>query len=282
MTDPTVRSDRRGSLAVITLDRPEQRNPLDRDTAEALLDAFRLAAADPGVRSIAITGAGEAFCAGGDLRQMGEFRHRSGAEAHAWPQPIVDLHQELLRSPVPVMAAVNGPAFAGGMGLAGACDVVLAVRGATFAMPEAKIGLFPMIIVAHLCRSLPRKLLLEMMFTGDPIDADEAHRVGFVNKVYDTRDALDAGLDEYAARFARVGPQAVRLGRQAFSLLADLPASQALETAQFFNVPFFLGDELQEGAAAFLERRRPSWVEEPSDEEPSHIKEPSHLKEEER
>lgn len=260
MNEPTVRSERRGSLAVITLDRPDQRNPLDRETAEALLAAFNAATVQPGVRSVAITGAGDAFCAGGDLRQMGEFRGQSGPAAYDWPQPIVDLNQALLVSPVPVIAAVNGPAFAGGMGLAGACDVVLAVRGATFAMPEAKIGLFPMIIVAHLCRSLPRKLLLEMMFTGDPIDADEGYRVGFVNKVYDTRDELDAGLDEYAARFARVAPDAVRLGRQAFTLLADLPVTQALQTAQFLNVPFFLGDELQEGAQAFLERRPPSWV----------------------
>jgi enoyl-CoA hydratase/carnithine racemase len=148
------------------------------------------------------------------------------------------------------------------MGLVGACDVVLAVRGATFAMPEARVGLFPMIIVAHLSRSLPRKLLLEMMFTGDPIDADEGHRVGFVNRVYEDRAALDAGLDEYAARFAKVGPDAVRIGRQAFTLLADMPAPQALAAAQFLNVPFFLGDELQEGANAFLERRRPSWAEE--------------------
>ena len=116
-----------------------------------------------------------------------------------------------------------------------------------------------MIIVAHLTRALPRKALLEMLLTGDPIDAAEAHRLGFVNRVYPDRAALEDGLDAYAARFVRGSPQAIRLGRRAFSLLADLPAEQALDAAPFFNLPFFLGDDLEEGAAAFLERRPPRW-----------------------
>jgi enoyl-CoA hydratase/carnithine racemase len=115
--------------------------------------------------------------------------------------------------------------------------------------------------VAHLSRALPRKLLLDLMLTGRPMDADEAGRIGFVNRVCAGPDELWAAADEYAGWFAQTSPDAVRLGRRAFTLLADLPASQALDAAQFLNLAFFLGSDLAEGAAAFLEKRPPSWVE---------------------
>jgi enoyl-CoA hydratase/carnithine racemase len=254
-----IRVEKQGSLGRITLARPEARNPLDRTTATEFLAALEQHLADPVVRSIVVTGAGDAFCAGGDLRQMRRFSEMSAEEAFDWPEPIVAAHRLMLRSAKPVIAAVNGPAYAGGMGLAGMCDVVIAVRTARFAMPEAKVGLFPMIIVAHLARSLPRKQLLEMMLTGDPIDAVEAWRLGFVNRLVDDADQLESAVQEYARKFDQVSPAAVRLGRRAFTLMADLTAEQALEAAQFLNVPLFLGDDLSEGATAFLEKRAPAW-----------------------
>jgi enoyl-CoA hydratase/carnithine racemase len=258
MTEPVL-VERRDSLALVTLNRAQERNPLDRDTAARLRDVFVELFADPAVRSIAITGDGPAFCAGGDLRQMAGFAQMPVEDALDWPASIVDLHRLMLTAPKPVIAAVNGPALAGGMGLAGMCDVILAVPEARFGMPEARIGLFPMIIVAHLARALPRKVLLEMMMTGAPIDAEEAHRVGFVSRVYPDREALLAGVDAYGRTFAKVSPQAVALGRRTFHLLADLPAAQALDAAQFFNLPFFLGADLREGTSAFFEKRPPSW-----------------------
>lgn len=250
---------RRGSLGLLTLNRARERNPLDHETAAGLRDAMLRLFADPQIRSVAITGDGDAFCAGGDLRQMRSLADGDVEDAYLWPGAIVDLHKLMLEAPKPVIAAVQGPAYAGGMGLAGMCDVILATPQARFAMPEVKIGLFPMIIVAHLARSLPRKRLLEMMMTGDPIDADEAHRLGFVSKVYPDRDALLAGLDAYAAKFEAVSPAAVRLGRRAFTLLSDMPAGQALDAAQFLNLPFFLGGDLREGTQAFFDRRPPRW-----------------------
>lgn len=251
---------RRGSLGLVTLNRAKERNPLDHESAAGLRDALRDLFADPQVRSIAVTGAGDAFCAGGDLRQMGKLAEGDVEDAYMWPRAIVDLHRLMLEAPKPVIAAVQGPAYAGGMGLAGMCDVILATPKARFAMPEVKIGLFPMIIVAHLSRSLPRKRLLEMMLTGESIDADEAHRLGFVSKVYPDHDGLMAGLDDYARKFEEVSPAAVRLGRRAFTLLADMPAEQALDAAQFLNLPFFLGADLREGTEAFFERRPPRWT----------------------
>ncbi|WP_107775022.1 enoyl-CoA hydratase/isomerase family protein [Nocardioides sediminis] len=254
-----VRIERRGSMEVLVLNRPGERNPLDRESSSALRAALHAAFEDPAVRSVGITGAGDAFCAGGDLRQMARFREIPVEEAYAWPQAIVDLHKDMLDAPKPVVAAVNGPAFAGGMGLAGMCDIVIASDRASFAMPEAKLGLFPMIIVAHLARSIPRKVLLEMMMTGDAIDAAEAHRIGFANRVVPAA-GLDDALAEYAAKLEKVSPVALRLGRKTFTLLADMPASQALDAAQFLNLPFFLGTDLAEGVDAFFGKRRPSWI----------------------
>lgn len=255
-----VQVRRDGSLGWIVLDQPERRNPLDRATSEAVTAAFRTHFADPQVRSVCVTGAGSAFCAGGDLAQMGTFSEMGTAAAFDWPEPIVDLHRLVLRADKPIIAAVNGPAYAGGMGLAGMCDILLSVRSARFAMPEIKVGIFPMIIVAHLCRSLPRKRLMEMMFTGEPMGAEEAHSFGFVNRLYDTPDDMTAGVQAYAEKLERVSPYAAKLGRRAFSLLADMPADQAVDAAQFLVMPFHLGDDIKEGAAAFLEGRDPSWV----------------------
>ena len=145
------------------------------------------------------------------------------------------------------------------MGLAGMCDIIIAFKDAKFGLPEVKIGLFPMIIVAQLSRSMPRKHLLEMMLTGDPMDAEEAYRLGFVNKLADDRADMDALVEDYARRFEKTSPTAVALGRRAFNLLSDMPASQAIDAAQFLNLPFFFGDDIKEGANAFFEKRKPKW-----------------------
>jgi enoyl-CoA hydratase/carnithine racemase len=254
-----VRVERRGSMAVLTLNRPEERNPLDRATSLALLEAMVEAFTDDDVRSVAITGSGGSFCAGGDLRQMQRFSTTPIEESFSWPQAIVDLHRAMLDAPKPVVAAVDGPALAGGMGLAGMCDVIVATTRATFGTPEVKLGLFPMIIVAHLARAVPRKIFLEMVLTGDPIDAAEAYRIGFANRLCEPQE-LDQVLSDYAHRFEKSSPQALRLGRKAFTLLSELPAEQALQAAQFFNLPFFHGSDLAEGVDAFFDKRRPSWI----------------------
>ncbi|MDO7843167.1 enoyl-CoA hydratase/isomerase family protein [Sphingomonas immobilis] len=259
MSEPHIIVDREGSLGRIILNRPDARNPLDKNSSAGVLAGLRSHFADPAVRSVVISGAGDAFCAGGDLKQMAAFGEMSPVEAWSWPSAIVEAHKLMLAADKPVIAAVNGPASAGGMGLAGMCDIIVAVDGAKFAVPEVKVGLFPMIIVAHLARAIPRKILLEMMLTGDPIDAAEGHRLGFVNKVATDRDDMWRIVGDYARRFEKVAPTAVALGRRAFTLLSDMPASQALDAAQFFNLPFFFGDDMKEGATAFLEKRKPNW-----------------------
>lgn len=265
----TIKTETIDTLGLITLNRPESRNPLDRTTATEVLAALEMFFADDHVRSIGLTGAGKAFCAGGDLAQMKRFAEMGTAAAFEWSDPIVAMNRRMLSAPKPVIAAVNGPAYAGGLGLAGMCDIVLATRSATFATPEVKVGLFPMIIVAHLARSIPRKKLFELMFTGEPMDATEAHDLGFVNRVYESTEEMLLGLQEYARKLSLASPDAVRVGRRAFTLLSEMSADQALDSAQFMLMPFNLGADLAEGASAFLEKRPPSWVQSPSGEESS-------------
>ena len=254
-----IKVEREGSLGRIELNRPKERNPLDKVTSREIVEALKQHFDDEAVRSIVITGAGDAFCAGGDLRQMATFGDMEPKDAYGWPENIVAANKMMLAADKPVIAAVNGPASAGGMGLAGMCDVIVAVDGVKFAMPEVKIGLFPMIIVAHLSRAIPRKILLEMMMTGDPIDAAEGHRIGFVNRVAKDQDDMWAIVRDYARRFEKTSPTAIALGRRAFTLLSDMPAAQALDAAQLLNLPFFYGADLAEGASAFLEKRAPQW-----------------------
>jgi enoyl-CoA hydratase/carnithine racemase len=256
----TILAQRDGTLGRITLNRPQQRNPLDRTTATEIGEALDLHLADDAVRSIVITGAGDAFCAGGDIAQMREFNDLSSEAALDWPVPIAAIHHRLINAAKPVIAAVNGPAVAGGLGLAAMCDVILAVRSATFAVPEVRIGLFPLIVLVPLSQAIPRKALTEMIFTGDPIDAEEAHRLGLVSRVVDDAEALEAAVQAYAKRFATVSPAAVRMGRRAFTIMDAMPHQIALDATPFLNVPIFLGEEMREGATAFLEKRRPGWA----------------------
>lgn len=251
--------EKKDGIGRIILNRPKLKNPLDRITTEEIYDAMQQHLADDEVFVLEITGAGDAFCAGGDINEMKKFPGMSADEASEWAQPIIAAHQLMLRAQKPVIATVNGPALAGGFGLAGMCDILIATRNATFGATEVKIGIFPMIIVAHLARAIPRKRLLEMMMTGEPIDAEEAKALGFVSKVVDTREQMDALVAGYAKKFSRVSPTAIMMGRRAFNLLTEMSADEALRAAQFFNLRFTMGEDFREGAAAFLEKRKPAW-----------------------
>ena len=251
--------ENKGGVGRIVLNRPKVKNPLDRITAEEILAAMEQHLADPGVVMLEITGAGDAFCGGGDINEMKQFPDMSADDASEWATPIIDAHQLMLRAGKPVIATVNGPAMAGGFGLAGMCDILIATRNASFGATEVKVGIFPMIIIAHLSRAIPRKRLLEMMMTGEPMGAEEAHALGFVSKVVDTREQMDALVAGYAKIFQRVSPTAIKMGRRAFNIIADMPADAALRASQFFNLRFTMGEDFREGAASFLEKRKPKW-----------------------
>lgn len=242
--------------ATITIDDPERRNPLSNDAIAELASLVDRAAADDGVRVIVVTGAGDtAFSAGGDL--SGGFVD-APLEDHDERAALIDLLTALRRCGKPTVARVNGHALAGGLGLAAACDIVVAVDDATFGAPEIKVGLWPMMITAVLQRVMPSKAALELMMTGRRITADEAQRLGIVSRVVprdDLDDTVDLVVDQLASRSSAV----LRLGRDAFYAVQDMAFDDALEYLHAGLTAVALTEDAAEGVSAFLEKRRPEW-----------------------
>lgn len=242
--------------ATITIDDAERRNPLSNATIAEMAVLVRRAAADPEVAVIVITGAGDqAFSAGGDL--SGGFVDRPLAD-HDSRRALADLLRALRECGKPTVARVNGHALAGGFGLAAACDVVVAADDATFGLPEIKVGLWPMMVTAVLQRVMPHKAVLELMLTGRRITADEAMRLGAVSRVV-PRGELDAAVDLVVSGLAAASPVVMRLGRDAFYGVEDLPFDAALDRLHVGLTAVSATEDAAEGIAAFQEKRRPQW-----------------------
>ncbi len=242
--------------ATITLEDPERRNPLSNAAVAEMADLVRQAAADPEVKVIVITGAGDqAFSAGGDL--SGGFVDRPIAD-HQARGALADLFRALRGCGKPTVARVNGHALAGGFGLAAACDVVVAVDDATFGLPEVKVGLWPMMVTAVLQRVMPHKAVLELMMSGRRITAEEAMRLGAVSRVV-PRNELDAAVDLVVVSLAAASPVVMRFGRDAFYATEDLPFDVALDRLHLGLTAVASTEDAAEGVAAFNEKRHPQW-----------------------
>lgn len=242
--------------ATITIDDPERRNPLSNALMAEMAGMIDAAAVESDVRVIVITGSGDkAFSAGGDL--SGGFVDEPLA-GHDERSALASLLRSIRSAGKPIVARVNGPALAGGFGLAAACDVVVAVDDATFGTPEIKVGLWPMMITAILQRVMPRKAALELMMTGRRISADEAMRLGVVSRVV-PRPELDAAVDLVVGSLAAMSPAVLRLGRDAFFGVEDLGFDAAIEQLQTGLTAVASTEDAREGVRAFLEKRRPRW-----------------------
>lgn len=245
-----------GVRAVLTIDDPQRRNPMSTEIMSGLLDGVRRAEADPEVRVIVITGAGDrAFSAGGDL--SGGFVD-SPRQTHEARGALADLFRALRRCGKPTIARVNGHALAGGFGLAAACDIVIAVDDATFGTPEVNIGLWPMMISAVLQRLVPQRAAFELMVTGRRIGADEALRLGVVSRVVPAAE-LDAAVDDTIDALAAVSPAVLALGKASFYAIEDLPFDAALDHLQTGLTAVATSEDAAEGIAAFVEKRSPRW-----------------------
>ena len=242
--------------ATITIDDPERRNPLSNAAIAEMADLVRRAAADSEVAVIVITGAGDqAFSAGGDLK--GGFVEKPLAD-HDARAAFTDLLRALRTCGKPTVARVNGHALAGGFGLAAACDVVIATDDATFGCPEVRVGLWPMMITAVLQRVMPHKAALELMMTGRRLSAEEAMRLGAVSRVV-PRGELDSAVDLAVTTFAGLSPAVLRLGRDAFYAVEDMPFDAALDRLHGGLTAVAATEDAAEGVAAFLEKRDPQW-----------------------
>ncbi len=244
-----------GSTAIVTLNRPEQRNALSlalmREVIECLGDLER----DGQARAIILAAAGPAFCAGHDLREM------TGLDKDAYREIFsvcTQLMTKIQSVSQPVIAEVNGMATAAGCQLVATCDLAIASERATFATPGVRIGLFcstPMVAVS---RALGRKRALEMLLTGDAIDASTAAEWGLVNRVVPETELRAATL-ELAERIGHASAVTLKIGKQAFYRQADLPQPEAYEFTQQVMTENAQAADAQEGICAFLEKRPPRW-----------------------
>ncbi len=245
-------------VARVTLNRPERRNALSWTMVSRLREVLAELASDRAVRVVVLTGAGDkAFCAGADLTGMA-----AGAghlDLHDSRGELAAVFRQLWHLGKPTIARVRGYALAGGMGLALACDLVIAADDAQFGTPEIDVGLWPFMITVPLVRSMPPKKALELMMTGRRVSADEAERIGFVTRVVPV-DQLDATVDELAATLAAKPPAVMRLGRESFYAVWDQAADDALRLLHPLLTVIAGSEDTAEGLAAFAEKRPPRWT----------------------
>lgn len=245
-----------GPVARLVINRPERRNALTWELVGAMRGALADADADPAVRVVVLSGAGDrAFCAGADLSGMAGGDSVALHEARG---QLAGLFGDLWSIGKPTLASVRGFALAGGFGLALSCDLVVAADDAIFGAPEIDVGLWPFMITVPMVRAMPPKRALELMLTGRRVDAAEAAAIGFVTSVVPAAE-LDAAVDALADTLAAKPPTAMRLGRRAFYATVDLAADDAL--AQLHPLLGIVADgaEAAEGMAAFHDKRPPAW-----------------------
>jgi len=257
MSDSQLLYEVADGVATVTLNRPEQRNALSGQLLGELVEAMKQARDDDQVRAVVLTGAGDkVFCAGADL---GGF---------AADVPLVDKHfasdlfleffRLMPRLGKPSLCAANGHVLAGGMGLALACDLVIAKEGATFATPEINVGAFPYMIMAIIYRNVPRKKVNEMMLLGERISAEQAVEFGLANKVVPA-DEFKGTVKEWAAKLASKSPVLMRLGHDAMYRQQDMALDDAFEYLRSQLSLTFSTEDILEGVQAFFEKRDPKW-----------------------
>ena len=255
--DPLVlRSDRADGLTTLTLNRPGQFNSLSKDMLTALKAELDAIAADEAVRVVVIAGAGKAFCAGHDLKEM-RANHDKGFMQALFRQ-CGELMLTLTRMPQPVIARVHGIATAAGCQLVSMCDLAVAADVARFAVSGINVGLFCSTPAVGLARNLGRKSALEMLLTGDFIDAMEAKSKGLVNRVVPA-DALDAEVERLVQSILAKSAVAVRIGKGMFYRQLEMGLSEAYDYASEVMACNMMSEDAGEGIDAFMQKRKPEY-----------------------
>ncbi len=246
----------RGHVRVLTLDRPERRNALSTALQADLVEELLAVPHDGHTRAVVLTGTGPAFCAGFDLKEIRERDQRGEPFRPPMSRPGRNLFEVVTETMVPVVAALQGHAVAGGFELALACDIRIAAPGIQLGLPEARIGMGANFGSVVLPRRLPTGLAMEMLFTGEPISSEDGERWGLVNRVVPVDEVLPAALD-LADRIAANAPISVRRMKETAVKGLDLPLWQALRLDVGPNP--YLSEDRKEGIAARLEGRPPRW-----------------------
>ena len=248
-----TRSELRGNALWITLDRPDARNALSAPLVAALLADLRRGMDDPRARAVVLTGAGTAFCAGADLKNRGDM---GGAGSG---NPFVDVLRLLRDGEKPVIAAVNGHAFGGGLGLVAAADIAIAADTAQMSFSEVRIGVIPAMISVVVVPKLGPHHALRLFLTGERFDARRALEYGLLHRVVPAAE-LAAAVDAEVLAIAQGGPQAVREAKRLVRTVSRLPEDEAYAFAERKIAELFASEEAAEGMRAFAERRPPRWA----------------------
>jgi methylglutaconyl-CoA hydratase len=251
--------ERKGPAAWLWLSRPEVRNALNDEMIAALETALDVLEKDAAARVLVLAGRGPAFCAGGDLARMEKAAKMTKARSRREASRFAKLLYRLHAYPKPVIARVHGPAFAGGMGLVAAADLVVAAEEAEFALPETRIGLVPAMIGPYLLRAMGAQQARRYMLTGERLGAREARAIGFVHECAPAAE-LDAVVGQLCARLSQAGPAALARTKKLLQAVqgAAITPQLAAETAAAL-AEARAGAEAREGIRAFLEKRKPSW-----------------------
>lgn len=244
--------ERREAVTVVTINRPEQRNSISKAVRLGLREAFERFEADEDAQVAILTGAGEkAFCAGMDLKEAAETM------LGVPPRDFLPVIGDNLHLTKPVIAAVNGVAYAGGWLFAQMCDLCIAADHATFAISEGKVGR-GMPWAAPLGHIIPQRVMMELLLTGDPIDAKRAHQIGFVNQVVPATELMPAAM-VMARKIAANAPLTVRAARELVYLSTEMGRSAALRAGHYVFDRVYRSEDAQEGPLAFKEKRKPVW-----------------------
>lgn len=254
---PLVLRTNANSVATITLNRPQARNALSKALIAALQAELDAIAQDTSVHVVVLAGAGVAFCAGHDLKEI-----RAAGYAQAYAEALFDacarLMQRIVSLPQPVIARVHGIATAAGAQLVASCDLGVAADTARFATPGVNIGLFCSTPMVALSRNVSHKHAMQMLLTGDLIDAATALRFGLINETVPEAE-LDAAVTVLAEKFASKSRHTLAIGKAAFYKQAELPLAQAYDYAKGVMVANLQAHDAQEGIAAFIDKRTPIW-----------------------
>jgi enoyl-CoA hydratase/carnithine racemase len=254
-----VRIVRKDAVLTIVIDRETRRNALNEDVALGIAAGLDEAEADRCVRAVVLTGAGDkAFCAGGDLQPAADgtpFTIDAADPRHY----VARLFRRMDACRLPLIARVNGHALAGGFGLVCACDLVVAREDALIGASEVKVGIFPMMILPYLLRTVPYRTMMELCLSGEPVTAADAVAERIVNYAVPAAE-LDAKLDWLLARIVNKSPTGIRLGKQALAKIREMSTDSALEYAQFMLANMARTKDAREGFAAFNEKRSPNWT----------------------
>ena len=255
----TIRIEHEERWAWIFLNRPDRRNALSAELLYELHTALTELDSNASVRVVTITGEGKAFCSGLDLEELQRMHQKSFEESLADSRRYADVLKQIYLYSKPVIAALNGPAIAGGCGLASVCDLVVAARSARLGYTEAKIGFVAAIVSYFLVRNVGEKAARDLLFTARHIGAEEAYRLGLVNEVVEDAELLPR-VRELSRQLCANSAQSIQASKALLAKIVSPDLDEALDYACELNARSRSSSDCIEGVAAFLEKRPPKWT----------------------